>query len=356
MTISAEHLFAALNLPGKTTRKLHSIRELHNMERFELLLLEALELFPDAYAHGNQQLAACDAAQIEWLTISDALYPEALKASPEAPFVLFYRGNSEALLKSPKVAIVGSRNADRNGLEYAKLFAETLALQSACIVSGLALGVDAAAHRGSLTHHIPQATIAVLAHGLDTLYPRTNAKLAEEIIAHEGLLLSQFPPGIRPLPQHFLIRNMVIAGLSNCTVVVQAGERSGSLVTARFAFETGREVCAIPGAPGDPRHAGTNKLIKEGAHLVCTPDDITAIVPGLQELSKPEHAVLPTTVTDAAKEILRYLEQNGNSHYSEIHAALTSTARLHQELVQLQLDGLIQNSGGNYYCLNPSVS
>lgn len=356
MTFSPEHLFAALNLPGSITRKLHGLRELHDIERFEQLLLEALELFPDAHTRGTQQLAACATEQIEWLTIADSRYPEALKASPEAPFVLFYRGNSEALLKLPKIAIVGSRNADRHGLEYAKHFAETLTRQSACIVSGLALGVDAAAHRGSLTQNIPQATIAVLAHGLDTLYPRTNAKLAEEIIAKEGLLLSQFPPGIRPLPQHFLIRNMVIAGLSNCTVVIQAGKRSGSLVTARFAFETGRDVCAIPGSPGDPRHAGTNKLIKEGAHLVCTPDDITAIVPGLQELTKEQNSHLASTVTEAAKEILCYLKQHGNSHYSDIRAALTSTAHLHQELVQLQLDGLIQTSGGNYYCLSPSVS
>ena len=210
------------------------------------------------------------------LTRGDAGYPPHLLAVPTAPATLHVRGT---LVDGDvvAVAVVGSRRATPYGLTVAETLAADLAARGVTIVSGLARGIDTAAHRGAL--RVGGRTIAVLGSGVDVVYPPENARLAEEIAAR-GALVSQFAPGTPPLPHHFPIRNAVIAGLSLAVVVVEAAERSGSLITARLAAELGREVLATPGRVTAPESRGANRLIQDGAALALGWEDVVAALPG----------------------------------------------------------------------------
>ena len=205
----------------------------------------------------------------------DAEYPALLLAVPTAPATLHVRG---ALVEGDTlaVAVVGSRRATPYGLSLAETLAADLAARGVTIVSGLARGIDTAAHRGAL--RVGGRTIAVLGSGVDVVYPPENARLAEEI-AGRGALVSQFAPGTPPLPHHFPTRNAVIAGLSLAVVVVEAAERSGSLITARLAAELGREVLAMPGRATAPESRGANRLIQDGAALALGWEDVVAALP-----------------------------------------------------------------------------
>ena len=208
-------------------------------------------------------------------------YPALLKEMPDAPLVLFAKGDL-ARLEAQAIAIVGARNATMDGQENAKDFARFLARQGHCILSGLAYGVDAAAHAGALAAG-PEGggTIAVLGTGIDLIYPLNHTKLAAEIVAQKGLLLSELPLGAPPLPAHFPRRNRIVAGLSRGVLVVEAALKSGSLITARLANEMGREVFALPGSIHAPLSRGPHALIQQGAKLVETGADI------LSELGYP---------------------------------------------------------------------
>jgi DNA processing protein len=205
----------------------------------------------------------------------DAEYPALLLAVPTAPATLHVRG---ALLEGDTlaVAVVGSRRATPYGLTVAETLAADLAARGVTIVSGLARGIDTAAHRGAL--RVGGRTIAVLGSGVDVVYPPENARLATEI-AERGALVSQFALGMPPLPHHFPTRNAVIAGLSLAVVVVEAAERSGSLITARLAAELGREVLAMPGRATAPESRGANRLIQDGAALALGWEDVVAALP-----------------------------------------------------------------------------
>jgi len=205
----------------------------------------------------------------------NAEYPAHLRAVPTAPATLHVRG---ALVDADSlaVAVVGSRRATPYGLAAAETLAADLAARGVTIVSGLARGIDTAAHRGAL--RVGGRTIAVLGSGVDVVYPPENARLAEEI-AERGALVSQFAPGMPPLPHHFPTRNAVIAGLSLAVVVVEAAERSGSLITARLAAELGREVLAMPGRATAPESRGANRLIQDGAALALGWEDVVAALP-----------------------------------------------------------------------------
>ena len=174
------------------------------------------------------------------------------------------------------VAVVGSRRATPYGLEVAETLAADLAARGVTIVSGLARGIDSAAHRGAL--RVGGRTLAVLGSGVDVIYPPENRRLAAEI-AERGALISQFAPGTPPLPQNFPTRNEVIAGLSLAVVVVEAAEKSGSLITARLAAELGREVLAVPGRITAPESRGANRLIQDGAHVAMGWEDVVAVLP-----------------------------------------------------------------------------
>jgi DNA processing protein len=204
------------------------------------------------------------------LPFTDPLYPKLLCCLPDRPIALYVAGNVHAL-SDPQLAVVGSRNPSPQGRETAFEFAQSLALRGLGITSGLALGIDSAAHRGALAAQ--GITLAVLGSGIDVIYPRSNLSLSEAI-QHEGALVSEFPVGCAPRRGNFPQRNRVIAGLSLGTLVVEAARRSGSLITAREAVERGREVFAIPGSIHNPLSRGCHALIKQGAKLTETPDDI----------------------------------------------------------------------------------
>ena len=204
------------------------------------------------------------------VTLADADYPQALLSSDDPPVLLYVKGRVE-LLNRPAIAIVGSRNATKQGEANATAFAETLSAAGLTVVSGLALGIDAAAHRGAL--RAAGSTIAVIGTGPDRIYPARNADLARQI-AEQGIIVSEFAPGTPPLPANFPRRNRIISGISRGCLVVEAAERSGSLITARLAAEAGCEVFAIPGSIHSPLAKGCHKLIKQGAKLVDKAEDI----------------------------------------------------------------------------------
>jgi DNA processing protein len=221
------------------------------------------------------------------IAIGDPRYPQALLESPDPPLLLYVRGRIE-LLQAPAIAIVGSRNPTPQGLDNARAFAAHLSGNGWTVVSGLALGIDGAAHEGALNG--AGSTIAVVGTGLDIDYPRSNRQLAARI-AQAGLVISEFAIGTPGLAANFPVRNRIIAGLSRGTLVVEAAVQSGSLITARLAAESGREVFAIPGSIHSPQSRGCHALIKQGAKLVDSASDI------VEELGTPESA--PSAMSDS---------------------------------------------------------
>ena len=234
------------------------------------------------------------------ITLKDPRYPPSLRESADAPLLLYALGRSE-LLQRPSLAIVGSRSATPHGLATAQEFARHLSERGLTIVSGLALGIDAAAHQGALPH--PGSTIAVVGTGLDLCYPQRHLALAQRI-SEEGLLLSEYPLGMPALRDHFPQRNRVIAGLCAGTLVIEATVGSGSLITARLALESGREVFAVPGSILSPQSRGCHSLIRQGALLVEHPEDV------LQDLQPtwPSEPLGPgsSTVPENALDISEY--------------------------------------------------
>lgn len=253
----------------------------------------ALDALPDLAARGGAPYRAAKAERIEAevaaVRANGARYlfhdsPEysALLSSLEAPPpILTVRGDT-ALLARPSVSVVGARNASAAAVKLSRDFAGELAGRGYVVVSGLARGIDSAAHRGALAGmDAGGGTIGVIASGIDIVYPPENAELQEQV-ATQGLLIAEMPPGTEPLARHFPHRNRIIAGLATGTLVVEAAPRSGSLITARLAAEAGREVMAIPGSPLDTRSRGCNQLIREGAILVQSPDDVVELLVGFE--------------------------------------------------------------------------
>ena len=218
----------------------------------------------------RQALLDCERHGIEIVSWQQPDYPEALRHIHDAPLVLFARGDVR-LLSYEQIGIIGSRNATPAGLDHARRFAAELSNRNLLVTSGLALGVDGAAHAGALD--AGHATIAVIGCGLDRIYPNQHRRLGERVI-EEGLMVSEYPPGTPARAAHFPQRNRIISGLSRGILVVEAGLKSGSLITARMALEQGREVFAIPGSIHSPVARGCHHLIKQGARLVDTVDDI----------------------------------------------------------------------------------
>ncbi|MDX3899670.1 MAG: DNA-processing protein DprA [Sphingobium sp.] len=245
---------------------------------------DALRAVPDLAARGGGKASVADAASVEreiarsralgarYLLMGDTDYPFLLDQMETAPPALIVRGEV-ALTARPCIAMVGARNASAAACRFARGLAQDLGQRGAVVVSGLARGIDTAAHRGS----VGSGTIGVIASGIDIAFPPENAGLQEQV-AREGLLLAEQPPGTQPLARHFPARNRIIAGLALGTVVVEAAPRSGSLITARLAGEAGREVMAVPGSPLDPRAQGCNQLIRDGAILVQNAADVLEAV------------------------------------------------------------------------------
>jgi len=230
------------------------------------------EAFPEAEA--KREMAALARLGGCFVFLDDPLYPPLLALLPDAPPVLAVLGDA-SLLAAPAVAVVGARNASAAGRRVAEELSEALAAKGLTVVSGLARGIDTAAHEGALR---TGGTVAVLPGGIDVPYPPENAALAARI-AGRGAVVSETPLGTAPLNRHFPKRNRIVAGLSLGVVVVEAAHRSGTLITARLALEHGREVFAVPGSPLDPRCRGANDLIRQGAHLTETAEDVLEHLP-----------------------------------------------------------------------------
>jgi DNA processing protein len=241
-------------------------------------LCSAVAAAKEQQAHAVEQQIAFlkkNAGQLRVFTLADADYPPALLQAPNPPPLLWAWGKT-SLLKEPALAIVGSRSATQAGAKNAEHFAHALGDAGLCIVSGLALGIDAAAHSGALKSRA--STIAVLGCGIDQLYPRRNRELYQAI-AKQGLLLSEQPAGFTSRPAHFPQRNRIIAALSSATLVIEAARDSGSLITAKLALDIGRDVMAIPGSIHSPHSKGCHWLIKQGAKLVESAQDVLDELP-----------------------------------------------------------------------------
>jgi DNA processing protein len=231
---------------------------------------ERAAAFAEARARAAAAITAAARAALRLVTWLDPAYPPLLHEIVDPPPVLWCAGHIDALAR-PAIAIVGSRRAAPTGLRVARSLANGLAECGLVIVSGLARGIDAAAHHGAL--EAGGATVAVLGNGGDLVYPREHGALVSRLQA-QGAAITEFPPGTPPLPAHFPMRNRIISGLCRAVVVIEAHERSGSLITARLALEQGREVLAVPGTVASGQHTGCHALIKDGAALVETVDDI----------------------------------------------------------------------------------
>ncbi|MDP2640338.1 MAG: DNA-processing protein DprA [Betaproteobacteria bacterium] len=273
------------------------------------------------------------------LTLADGDYPQPLLQTPDPPALLYLRGRRE-LLALPGLAMVGSRNATPQGVSNAEQFARAFSSAGLTIVSGLALGIDAAAHRGGLDG--AGSTIAVLGTGADILYPQRNRALGERI-AREGLIVSEFPLGTPPHGSNFPRRNRVISGLARGCLVVEAALASGSLITARCAAEQGREVFAIPGSIHSPHSKGCHALIKQGAKLVESAQDL------LQELGVDVLAAPPAAAAPAAAGLLAQLGYDPCDIDTLCARSGLTADVVSAMLLQLELDGKVASLPGGQY-------
>ncbi len=280
------------------------------------------------------------------LTLHDERYPPLLKEIANPPAVLFVRGNIE-LLKQPQIAIVGSRNPSAQGQQIATDFAATLASFGFVVTSGLALGIDAAAHRGAL--QAGGHTIAVAGTGPDRVYPARHKELAGEIVK-QGAIVSEFPPGTAAVANHFPRRNRIISGLCIGLLVVEAARQSGSLITARQALEQNREVFAIPGSIYNPLARGCNALIREGAKLVETSDDILEELGEYNqryELNVPEN--LQSELDLEQQNLLNLIQFSPTTVDYLVQQSGLAVEIISSMLLVLELKGYIASApGGNY--------
>ena len=312
----------------------------------------------------EQEWRSCEHLNARLMFLGETDYPEALADLHDPPPVLTMLGDA-SLLSHPAIAIVGSRNASGNGRVLARTIAHDLAAGSFTVVSGLARGIDTAAHEGAVEQEL--RTIAVTATGIDLVYPEQNTELATKI-AGCGLLMTERPFGAEPRAQAFPARNRIIAGLALGVLVVEAALRSGSLVTARLALEQGREVMAVPGSPMDERHRGTNQLIKDGAVLVESADDIRAAIdpilvrqtrrlPTARQdkfgLATPSRPALPAASRapidgdDLSDRVMSCLGPEPLAVDDLVRQCQATSAEVHETLLELELEGRLERHGGN---------
>lgn len=275
-------------------------------------------------------------------TLAEQDYPRLLRQIYDPPALLFYRGDL-SVLRAPCVAVVGSRKATAYGRSAATRLAAELSRAGVVVVSGMARGIDTCAHQGAMTDG--GNTAAVLGCGLDICYPPENLRLRERIVQN-GVLLSEFPPRTQPKPQHFPLRNRIISGLSLATVVVEAAEKSGALITADCALEQGREVFAVPGSINSPYSHGCHRLLREGAALLSGVEDL------LQELGllppERERESLQK-LTDEQQEVLESLAFEPVNFDDLLESLGISAQVLTALLVELELFQLVKKLPGNYY-------
>lgn len=277
-----------------------------------------------------------------WVCPEDEAWPVPLRTIEDPPLVLYHEGRLEGL-PEPFVAVVGSRRSTPYGRQMAARVGRGLADSGATVVSGLARGIDGAAHGGAL-EGTDGATVAVLGCGLDQTYPPEHVDLRRRLV-ERGAVVAELPLGAPPLARHFPLRNRLIAGLCRATVVVEAGERSGSLITARLAAEQGREVLAVPGDVGRPGSRGTNALLQAGAGLVCGPEDVLSQL-GLEGRRRRQPGTGQGRAAAAVLRLLRRGPATADALATEAGLGVESLAR---SLYELVLDGLIRREPGDVY-------
>lgn len=298
------------------------------------------------------------------LVLDDGSYPYLLREIADPPITLYVKGDWQGCLDAPCVAVIGSRKCSTYGENASAMISRDLAERGLCIVSGLARGIDAAAHRGAV--QAGGRTIAVLGTGIDGVYPKENAKLVDEILASGGAVVTQFPLETPPLKDNFPYRNRIISGLSHGVVIVEASERSGSLITARLAMEQNREVMAVPGNITSRNSFGTNYLIKSGAKLVQQWQDVVAELPaeiaakilppklekmGAEDTApKQQPKLVPSGLSENETKVWMLLSADENVHIDALlESSGLSFGDLNTALVGLDIRDLIRALPGNHY-------
>ena len=337
------------------------------LDRFETAQA-ALAALPELSRQGGAkqplQPFAADLAEQEYRTLRDlgghllvavdGVFPPLLRQINDPPPVLSVRGNPD-LLARPSVAMVGARNASTNGQRFAAALAQSLSAEGFSLTSGLARGIDAAVHHATVEDG---QTVAVVAGGVDIIYPREHGELHQHLI-DRAVVVAEMPLGMQPTARHFPHRNRIIAGIAVATGGVEAAKRSGSLIPARYAADFSREVCAVPGNPLDPRAAGTNQLLRDGAALVCSAQDVLDCLPPVQTLHEPK------TVKPGAQPLTKLADDDVHAARDSLLKCLGPTpcsidelfrecqvpARLGAAaLVELELGGTVERTAGNLVC------
>jgi len=281
--------------------------------------------------------------KINSTTPQEQLFLQRITSVAKPPKTLYFTGVLPTHTEAPVIAIVGTRKPTAYGKEVAYTFAYELAQKGAVIVSGLALGIDGIAHRAALD--AGGTTVAVLANGLDKIYPSTHAQLGARIIENKGAIISEYEAGIAPYPSQFLSRNRIISGLSQAILIVEAAARSGTLNTAMHALEQGREVFVIPGNITSPLSAGCNALIKQGAHPAITPQDILDVIAPQSITTKPQQLTLGDTPEEQA--ILRLLQSGIRDGEELQQKSKLQISIFNQTMTMLEIKGFIRALGAN---------
>lgn len=317
----------------------------------------------ETLAKANAEVERLEPLGIDLVVLADEDYPALLREIHDPPIVLYLRGAWRESLRQPCLAVVGSRRSSSYGINAAQSLARELAASRLTIVSGLARGIDAAAHRGAL--EAAGRTIAVVGTGLETTYPPEHQKLAEEILAASGALLSEFPLGTPPLPQNFPYRNRILSGLSFGVLIVEAAEHSGSLITARLAYEQGRDVFAVPGNITSQTSFGPNYLIKDGAKLIQCGRDVLEELPRAMHdpllfpqaaladssvATDPQRAIEPLLLTEEEGLVLALLTPDAPAHIDQLllSTGLTPSVMMSVLLALEMKDRIIQLPGKSF--------
>mgnify|MGYP001817971553 CR=1 FL=1 len=370
-SISLENWLTLLHIPGIGPSTFHTLLDTFGSVEAALNAsasqLSRLAIKDEAVNALNRQEKPDIEADLNWraeadhhiLTFDDARYPTQLKDLPDAPPVLYVRGDPDYLLQ-PQLAMVGARNPSATGRNTAKEFASHLSRVGITITSGLASGIDGASHQGALQGIA--GTVAVVAHGLDIVYPAQHQQLAQEISEH-GAVISEMPVGTQPQRGLFPRRNRLISALSLGTLVVEAAKKSGSLITARLALELNREVFAIPGSIHNPMARGCHQLIRQGAKLVESADDIledlplpaaqNTLYPIKTRENTPENPNDPHNTLDPDhQKLLKCLAYEPASIDELVDRSNFTAAEVASMLLILELEGIIVCQDGRYTCVS----
>src|SRR5882762_4575319 len=342
------------------TRIRKLVEHFGSAERVFQASLTELEATGKSLELAQQECAKAAECGAKIIALDDPAYPARLKEIYDPPVVLFVRGSVE-VISSPGIAMVGTRHPTPYGLGMAERLSKDLAARGLVIISGMARGVDTASHRGAIT--VGGKTVAVFGTGIDVMYPKENSRLAEQILSLGGALISEFPVGTFPAPQNFPIRNRIISGMSAGVLVVEAAEYSGTRITARCALEQDRDVYAVPGNVTNKGSWGPNTLIKQGAKLVATWEDVWEELPtdiqdkldaARPESSVPETASLfPEDATSPhERKIMRLLKSDESTHIDELVERLEaelSSSEIFAALFELELNGKIRQLPGKNF-------